>query len=386
MIQNFNTLDFPFQHPSGYSSNLDDAGMQLLLKELLRKNGKVPSSDFKQIYNSKGESRVINNAISDDGIQRQLDTLTQIGKEVFTQKNYTINWAKFVPVSTEGAYLESMFNYAIVPETTNYLSSFYKLSSQSRSTISDYSITSKTVNFGAWKRKVVYDIFKIKQGEIVNFNHIQQILAAEKKANDLGVQELIFLGQPNSTEFEGLLNNSAYTFDNTFITDFLKNLDVTNFQAFCIELIQKYWKNSNYTMVPNRLIIPAEDLGFAAQQVSNTFPIKNRKTLLLESIKTEISSITGIKEEEVDFEVLQTPYANKDNMTTRGFANNVYLLYNYSTNIEESGLKVNIPLNFVNYGTTPVEGNTIFESVYLTQMSGVNIYRPKQFYYFGHNK
>jgi hypothetical protein len=389
LYQEYNTKEYPFKHPYGYSNNFEDESNQIFLSALLRKAD--PSSKNARIMmNNSTKKMQVMNSTSQDGMQRTLDTLTQISKEVFRSKYYTIDFSDLVPISTEGAYLENMFNYSIVGETPEFEKGFFKLSDTIREITSDLTIDSKTIPFGAYNRKVSYNIFQQKQGEIINFSILQEKMALEKKINDLGIQKLIFLGQANGlNSFPGLLTNPSYTIDTTTLTTFLYNLSDPDFISFVNSLVLKYYKYTNYTTLPNRWIVPVEELKTIGMPFSQQYPLKSRLQYMTEVFRMSLSSIGNPKKiieegkEVVDFKIIATPYASIPDMSTRGINANTYLLYNFSNDVADCGLKVHIPLDFVNFGTYTADGLN-FHSTYITQMSGVNIYRPLQFYCMQH--
>jgi hypothetical protein len=138
--------------------------------------------------------------------------------------------------------------------------------------------------------------------------------------------------------------------------------------------VEDYRKYSERTAYPNRFIMPESDFNGLASQMSVTFPLRTKISILEEAFQL----ITMQK----DFKILPVAYADAERHADIPSiaGKNVYVLFRY----EEEASVMNIPVDYTNTMQNTLNGFQ-FQSVGYGQFTGVTTYRPRQLRYYAHS-
>lgn len=309
------------------------------------------------------------------GYQRALTTLTYQKKKVTTQKFYKIPIASYVPVAIgDGAFSASMLTHMQVSSSGDFEEGIIH-QGQGNARIARATIgkTSKTVAVANWAKSVDYTLIEVEQAMVANnWNMIEGIYEARKMNWDLGIQQLAFLGlRSDQTNFPGLLTQSGCTINTSLITASLATLSSDNFNTFIGSVVETYRLNCNRTAYPTHFFIPEDDYNGLVSQMSSTYPVRTKMSILREAFSD--LGLGGIT-------ILPLAYAmptyNK-NFINVGTGKHRYILMNY----DDASIRMDIPVNFT--PTAPGTWNNFnFQNVAYGQFTGVGLYRNLELMYF----
>jgi hypothetical protein len=136
-------------------------------------------------------------------------------------------------------------------------------------------------------------------------------------------------------------------------------------------MIESFRARNRRTAYPTHLIMPESDFNGLAAQMSVTYPLRTKISLLEEAFK--LISMNP------NFKILPVAYADAAfHPNTPGIAGkNVYALYNFDPN----SIVMNIPVDYTNTAQNTLNGFN-FQSVGYGQFTGVTVYRPLEIQYF----
>ena len=134
-------------------------------------------------------------------------------------------------------------------------------------------------------------------------------------------------------------------------------------------MIAAYWKNSNYTELPNTFIMPSTDWMGMADFVSDTYPLATK----IEAIRNMFKEITG----EANFKIGHVAYLQADKNSARNVTANRYILYRN----DPEALSMSIPIDFTMLPADTGDQVSWSQGAY-GQYSGVLVTRPLEMLYF----
>lgn len=320
-------------------------------------------------FNAACEEAGIKNAL---GEEVSITTLTAIIKRITTQKFATIPFADYMPVVVgEGAWMTNMIKYRSFSLGDNFemgiVNTGANNSAFAKANTGVDSIPIKIIN---WGMETNYSIFDLKFAATSGNWDLIEALERSRKTNwDLGIQRTSFLGMESDSSVKGLLTLSGITSDTSLITQYIKDMNSTQFNAFVGGIVDAYRTNNNFTAYPTHFIIPELDYNGLANSVSVDFPVVNKLTYLLEAFKVICQN--------PNFKILPNFYGDQtNNANVSGLNKNRYVLHRY----DQDSFSMNIP---VNYNAT--QQNTIngfnWQNIGYGQFTGVNAYRPLELLY-----
>lgn len=309
------------------------------------------------------------------GYERALTTLTYQKKKITTQKFYKISPAEYVPVAVgEGSFAQAILTHQTISGSGDFEEGIINQGqSNSRLARSTVGITSSTVKVATWAKTVDYSIVEIEQAMLANnWDIISSIYEARKMNWDLGIQQLSFLGlRSDNTGYPGLLTSPNCTINTALITASLSSLSATDFNTFIANILEVYRLNCNRTAYPTHFIIPEDDYNGLVSQMTASFPIRSKMSILREAFND--LGLGGIKIMPLAYGM---PLYNKLFINV-GTGKHRYALYNY----DDTSLRMDIPVSFT--PTAPGTFNNFnFQNVAYGQFTGLNLYRNAEIMYF----
>jgi hypothetical protein len=309
------------------------------------------------------------------GYDISITTLTTIVKKVSDQKFFTIAPADYMPVRVgEGAWSDQLttyrsFNMGDVFETGILNTG----SNNARLASADAGVDSLSIKVFNWAKSIGWTLIDL---EMASKSGNWDLIAAKERSRkenwDLGIQRVAFLGARGANgsggQCLGLFNQgSSVNFNTTLLTQSISSLSYTQFNAFATAVVEAYRSNCNRTAYPDRLIVPESDWNGMAGYPSPQFPLKNTKTLLMETFQ----EITG----NPNFKILPCAYGDK---TYSGLSTQMYVLLR---NDDES-VRMDLPVAYTTTLANTFDGFN-FQNVGYGEFTGVLAYRPLEMLYFG---
>lgn len=224
-----------------------------------------------------------------------------------------------------------------------------------------------------WAKTILWTLVQVeKAAKAGNWSLIESKMKALKKNYDLGIQRTTFLGLrkfggPGGSTL-GLLNLSvpAANIDEVTIPKNISDMTTTEFKAFQKSVLGIYGRNAEYTVMPNRFLVPMNDYLGMNSQTSPEFPLKTVMEVLEEGFKKTT--------QDASFKILPVAYANKDKNPLK---KNIYVLYHAN----EDSLRMNVPVPFSTTVPNSLNGFQM-QLVAYSQFTGVTLMRPKTVTYF----
>lgn len=350
-----------------------------------------------EITNSKGEPVRLTNAekFVAQNLQRQYDTmikptlpgfekrnalgyeiditsLTQIIKSVTEQKFHEVNFADYVPVVVgEGAWSSQLVKYRSFDVADDFETGILNTgASHSKLASVDAGIDAVYTPIINWAKEITYSIIDLKQASLSgNWDLVTSKEKARYRNWNLGLQKIAFWGSQTVSTVKGLLTQTGVNTNTTLITQYIKDMDASEFQALLGGLLEAYRSNGQRTAMPTHFIIPESDFNGLASSVDETYPLKSRLERLSEGLKL----MTG----NPNFKILPCAYAVQEvNADIPGLNKNRYVLLNF----DDDTIRMDIPVNYTNTLQNTLNGFS-FQNVGYGQYSGVQTYRPLEVLY-----
>lgn len=332
------------------------------------RNSKGEYVPVETLLNEKEMNRIgyLENAVTQNGYNVDITTMTAILKMVAEQKFYEIPFADYVPVKVgEGtAWAENILAYREVVTGGSFEKGYINEAVGSRLATADAAIQSVSVKTATWAKEITWSLPELEKASRTG---VWDIVSAKEKARkknwDLGIQRIVFLG--NAYGMTGLLNQSAVTVNSgTLIPAKLSAMSDAQFSTFAASVIGAYQANCNYTAYPDYLYVPSDDFNGLAVWNSTTYPITSR----VEMLEKSFSAITG-----KPFKILPLAYGMA---TISGLSKDRYVLGRY----DEEVARFEIPVDYTATQANTIEGFT-FRNVAYGQHSEVLCLRPQELLY-----
>lgn len=277
------------------------------------------------------------------GADQTITTLTTILPDVIKQKYYTISLADYIDIEVGqgNPFAAKLFNWQTEVKDGGFESGLIELgSNRSNAQEDDIAVSPREYHVASWKKDVTYNIFEegVFSTGTQNMDYVREKYDARKTAYDLGYQEFICVGSKQQpTKYNGLLTVANATSNVSVITKKLSEMTATEFNTVLASLMPAYARTVNYTAMPNRFVIPADDYMGLAAFMAEDFPYPG--TTRLEVLENALKMIT----KKADFKVLPLVYASKDNNAKiTGLNKNRYALYNK----DPKSLIARMPIDF----------------------------------------
>jgi len=346
---------------------------EIILKEL-QNAGPVEWQPGMKLQNANGSIDV-----STLGYQYAIQTTTLIRARTVDQKFYEVPIADKIPMEVgEGAWLEDIKTNLVYQAGQDFETGVMgNASSNAKVPKIDVGTAPKTQVIKTWAKGYDYSVADVNKALASNnWDLVSARMRAVKKNWDLGIQKTSFLGlKSDLTNVPGLLTQTGLsTADTTTITKNISSMSYSEFQTLVSILLEVYFANSNYTVLPDAFEMPMDDyLGLGAF-VSPQFPNRSMLSYLNELFK----EMTG----NPNFLIYGLAYgmaANNAGYVSAG-GKNRYVLYRR----DPETLRVDIPVDFILPAPNTAD-NFMWNGVGYGQFTGCVVFREPEVMYFDHN-
>lgn len=323
------------------------------------------------------------------GLEVNITTLTTLMKKVSEQKYFELTPSRFIPVNVgEGAWSTNLVTWRSFLVGDSFTKGLINLGSNNgRLAVVNAAVDTVVTKVYNWATEIGWTIFELETAaKANNWDLVTNLEKSRKKAWDLGVQQVAFLGIPGfngvaSTPAQcmGLLNLQGIYTDTTTITGPLTAMVPTNFAAFCGVILQVFRNNCNASAWPNRFVVPESDyLGLATPASPQFITEGSTKKEVLERALGIMTGFDG-QDGRGKFEILPCKYGDGAFASQFGgdSANEVYALYNYN----EESFRMNIPVDYTSTLANSLN-NIQFQNGAYGQFTGVTSLRPLEMVYF----
>jgi hypothetical protein len=334
-------------------------------------NKKYLATNLKSLSNSLN-----NDSASDFGYLQTIDTLTQIRQEVVQQKFFEVDPNLYFPVQ-----------YGFNPwgETTITYKEFLNADSSgnsgkigtgnnSRIDEVDVAISPVATKQQSYAKQIQYSIIDINTAaKAGNWSLIQAKERALKKDWDLMIQRIGLCGDAYDSNFKGLLNQTGVAVDTSTIVKPISAMSGSELSEFASALVQKFYVNSNYTLLPDTFVLPSNDIMKFGSSSDANFHLMTKSQYLERAFTEAVKSINPSK----SIKLLGLPYANKGNINNPTPNVNKYALYDSS----QDSMFMNINVNYTSTAAGTFN-NFQFQAIGYGQYSGLQLLRDRALMYF----
>lgn len=311
------------------------------------------------------------------GYDYAIRTTTALRAKTLKQKYFEVAPADYFSVIPgEGAWLEQIRTNLEYGLSGNFESGIVnKGINQSQLNSVDVALSNKNAKIKTWAMGYEYSIIELEMALAAsNWDVVAGKTNMLKKAYDLGLQKVAFLGMLSDSDVPGLLTNPDVTIDTVTIPQNISAMDPDAFQTFVSAVLSAYRANANFTAYPNKLIMPEDDFLGLGSATSSSFPLGDKITYLESFFK----KLTGRS----DFKIMPLAYGNA--AQNAGYINgntgkNRYVLFNDDP--ETVRMDVPVPFQFIN----PTPRAISFEGAAVSQFTGAIVYRVPEVMYFDHS-
>lgn len=314
-------------------------------------------------------TKVLKNSV---GYERAITTLTGIKQKVVEQKFYEIPIADYIPLIVgENSWSSNLLTYVEYSTGEDFESGIINTgANNSRLSEVDTAVDSINVPVVNWAKTIGYTIMDLQiAAKSGNWSLVESKERSRKKNWDLGIQYVAFLGSKVKSDTYGLLTQPDVNSNTAIITEKISGMTAAEFQTFVSTILSAYASNCNYTVMPDRFIMPLDDYLGMGSPVSSDYPMVSK----LDYLNKVFKELTA----NPNFKVLPLSYAQEDINDTAGVSLNRYTLTRY----DQDSVKMELP---VDYTTTVADSDNSFnwQSVAYGQYTGTKAYRPLETLYY----
>lgn len=226
------------------------------------------------------------------GVLQVVDTLTDIVQGVVEAKYYELGGqtpSDFVDVQVgRGAYMGQIFQYR-----SEYLGApFEQCIINPKSTgihndaTADIAVDGATIpnNFYRQKYSISQEELKMAAANRVGFDVVEQKEKSRAKNWQLGIQNVLFNGLGDGRTF-GLNNQTGVTTNTTLLPKSIEGMTSTQIRTFAGTALATAYANSNYTVMPNRWLMPTRTYLALGVPFDTQFAYKTIKEVLEDAFK-----------------------------------------------------------------------------------------------------
>ena len=345
-----------------------------LIKRELQNSAPMEWQPGMQLHNANG-------AIATDtlGYQYAIQTTTLIRARTVDQKFYKVPIADKIPVSVgEGAWMEDIKTNLVYQTGQDFETGLLgNGTSGAKIPKIDVGTAPKTQVIKTWAKGYDYSVPDVNKALASNnWDIVSARMRALKENWDLGIQKTAFLGlKSDLTNVPGLLTNTGVTTpDLTTISKNISAMTYAEFQTLVGAILEAYFANSNYTVLPDAFCMPMDDYLGLGSFISSQFPNRSMLSYLNELFQ----QMTG----NPNFLIYGLAYAmlanNKGYVSAGG--KNRYVLYRR----DPETLRMDIPVDFI-LNAPNTSDNFMWNGVGYGQFTGCVIFREPEVYYMDHS-
>lgn len=310
----------------------------------------------------------VQNLVNESGFADiDITLLTALEARIAQQKFYEVDVDKFLDIARDtGGYADAITAFKNLQlDSADDSWEADTLGDNARKAQVTIGLEPFTVRIRSLVKMVSYSLLEIRQAQQTGvWNVVLEKERARKRSHDLYVQRVLLKG---TDQHAGLLNLAGVTTDTTTITKKLKDMTVSEWQAFLGSIFGLFATHSSYTAMPNRFVIPYTDYLGLAQCADETYPLKSKLERLNDTFKQMCGS---------DAEVLPLAYCNAD----QNGGVNKYVLYRKDFDTVRAYMPI---------GYSVVEGASVdgfnYQNTAYSRLSDVVLVRPKEIMYFTHS-
>lgn len=212
------------------------------------------------------------------GVVQTVDTITEIVDGIVEAKYYTVDGTLSdyinIDASGRGAYAGEIFQF-----TGAYVGSPFKqciinpastgIHNDATADIAVDGIRTPN-NFYRQKYSISQEGLKMAAVNRVTFDLVEEKEKSRKKCWDLGLQDTLFEGLGDGKTF-GLLNQPGVTVNTSLIPVAIQNMTTAQLKIFAGSALTAAFANSNYTIKPNRWLMPTDTFMALGVPYGDTF-------------------------------------------------------------------------------------------------------------------
>ena len=213
------------------------------------------------------------------GVVQTVDTITDIVQGVVETKYYELagqTLSDFINIdaSGRGAYAGEIFQF-----TSAYVGAPFEqciinpastgIHNDATADVAVDGISARN-NFYRQKYSISQEGLKMAAVNRVGFDLIEQKEKSRKKNWDLGLQKVLFNGLGDGRTF-GLLNQSGVTVDTSLLPKKISAMTVAQLKTFAGSALATAFAASNYTIMPNRWLMPTDEFLALGVPYGDTF-------------------------------------------------------------------------------------------------------------------
>lgn len=345
-----------------------------LIKRQLRNSSTIDWAPGMSLENANG---IIDSGTT--GYQYTIQTTTLIRARTVDQKFYKVSVADKIPVEVgEAAWLENIKTNLVYQAGQDFESGIMG-TGVSGAKIPKIEVATAPISqvIVTWAKGYDYSVPEVNKAlALNNWDVVSAKMRALKENWDLGIQKTAFLGiSSNNTNVPGLLTQTSLTAsDTTTISQNISTMSYSQIQTLVSVMLENYYANSNYTVLPDAWEIPMNDyLGLGAF-INPQYPTRTILSFLNEWCK----EMTG----NPNFLIYGLAYGmaanNAGYVSTAG--KNRYVLYRR----DPETLRMDIPVDFI-LGAPNTADNFMWNGVGYGQFTGCVVFRPPEVYYMDHS-
>lgn len=302
------------------------------------------------------------------GLTVDVQYLTYILSQPVRQKYTTVALADYASLDVgTGAWAPSRLKNISVGSGDSFESGFISTGADA-TRLAEVKSQMGTMTFPirVWAKSASWDIPSLKKSALAKYDIVAETEYQRRKNWDLGIQSIFFNGN-NEQGLGGLFTNTNVLTDTSILgaNAGFGVLNEADYQAAIAKIMGIYDQRSNYTAVPNRFVMPADDYTSMASAASATFPMITK----LEYMQNMFKQQTGRD----DFRIMKCPYAKSG---FDGRTKSIWALYDSSSD----ALEFSIPVDYTATLYNSMD-NFYFNSVAYGEIGGMCIYRPAELLY-----
>ena len=345
-------------------------------KRYLASNVKTLSNSLNINSNAKSFFTLNNDSASDFGYLQTIDTLTQIRQEVVQQKFFEVDPNLYFPIEYGfNPWGETTITYKeFLTSDNSDASGKIGIGNNSRLDEVDVAISQIATKQQNYAKQIGYSIIDVNTASRAgNWSLIEAKERALKKDWDLRIQRIGLTGDATDSNFKGLLNQVGVAVDTATISKPISAMSGAELSAFASALIQKFYVNSQYTLLPDTFVLPSDDMMKLGSASDSNFHMITKREYLERAFTEAVQGINPSKK----IKLLGLPYANKGNIRNPNPNVNQYALYDSS----KDSMLMNINVNYTSTAAGTYN-NFQFQAIGYGQYSGLQLYRPLALMYF----
>jgi hypothetical protein len=299
-----------------------------------------------------------------------LTLLTVLERNISEQKFYTVDPTKFVPFDTStGGFAD------FITVLRSYQNVDGDLSTWERGNDTDNArrgqvgvkVESVALKIHNLDKMVSYSMFELRQAmQSGIWNLVTEKERARKRDYDLAVQKAVLLGDD---DHKALLNQADVTVNTAVLTKKISAMNSTEFKTFLQTVFAEYFKHTEYTALPDTLVMPVSDFMGLGTAVDEQYPVF---TTMFQRLSDVFKQVTG----NANAEIIPLVYCEEK------FHNGAYKYVLYRRDFDSIRAYQPFGYNVVNGAT--VDGVN-YQNTAWARISDVFVNRPKEMLYLQFN-